>query len=79
VEDRGNISVKGLAVSNMIDQRRGSDVNLNDLIEDSSRKNYMIFIVIIAFIVIRSSRKGIRFTHGLPRDVCDGEMELGEV
>ena len=62
-----------------VEQGGGSDVNLNNLIEDSSGKNDTIFIVVVAFFMVRSSREGIRFTHRLSGYVSDGEVETREV
>jgi len=79
VEDRGDISVKSLTVADTVEQRGGSDINLDNSIEDGSWKNNMIFIVIITFIMVRLSGEGIRFTHRSSRYMHDGEMKSREV
>jgi len=71
--------VKGLTVMNSIEQRGGSYVNLDNSIEDGSRENDTIFIVVITFLMIGLSRESVGFTHRPSRYVGDGEMETGEV
>ena len=71
--------VEGLTVMNSIEQRGGSYVNLDNSIEDGSGENDMVFIVVIAFLMIRSSRESVRFTHRPSGYMGDGEMEMEEV
>ena len=52
---------------------------MDNMIEDGSRENDMIFVVIIAFVMVGSLRKSIRFTHRLSGYVGDGEVEMREV
>jgi len=68
-----------LTVSDTIEQRRGSNINLDDSIEDGSGEDDAIFIIVIAFIMVGSSRESIRFTHRSSGYMCDGEMETREV
>jgi len=68
-----------LIVTDTVKQRGGSDVDLDNLIEDGSRKNNTIFVVTITFVMVRSSREGIRFTHRSSGYMSDGEVEVREV
>ena len=62
-----------------IKQRGSSYINLDNSIEDGSRENDTIFIVVITFLMIRSSRESVGFTHRPSGYMGDGEMETGEV
>jgi len=64
---------------NTVEQGGGSDINLDNLIEDSSGKNDTIFVVVVAFFMLRSLREGIGFTHRLSGYMSDGEVEMREV
>ena len=79
MEDRGDISVKSLTVPDTVEQRGGSDIDLDNLVEDGSRKNNTIFIVIIALVMVRLLREGIGFTHRSSGYMSDGEVEAREV
>ena len=68
-----------MIVTDTVKQRGGSDVDLDNLIEDGSRKNNTIFVVTITFVMVRSSREGIRFTHRSSGYMSDGEVEVREV
>jgi len=71
--------VESLTVTNSIEQRGGSYVNLDSSIEDGSGENDMIFIVIITFLMVRSSRESVGFTHRPSWYMGDGEVETREV
>ena len=79
MENRGNISVESLTVTDSIKQRGSSYINLDNSIEDGSGENDTIFIVVIAFLMIRSSRESIGFTHRPSGYMGDGEVEAREV
>ena len=79
MENRGDISVESLTVTDSIKQRGSSYVNLDNSIEEGSGENDTVFVVIIAFLMTRSSRESIRFTHRPSGYVGDGEMEVREV
>ena len=64
---------------NLIKQRGGSDINLDNPIEEGSRENDTIFVVVLTFIMVGSSGESVGFTHRLSRYVGDGEMEMREV
>ena len=72
-------SIKSLTVTNSIKQRGGSDVDLDNLIEKGSGENNTIFIIVLTFIVIGSSRESIGFTHRSSGYMGDGEVETREV
>jgi len=71
--------VESLTVTNSIEQRGGSYVNLDNSIEDGSRESDMIFVVIIAFLMIGSLRECVGFIHRPSGYVGDGEVETREV
>ena len=71
--------VEGLTVVNSIEQRGGSYINLDNSIEDGSGENDTIFVVVIAFLMIGSSRESVGLTHRPSGCMGDGEMETGEV
>ena len=79
MEDRGDISVKSLTVSNAIEQRRGRNVDLNDTIKNGRGEDDVIFIIIITFLVVGSLRESVRFAHRSSGYMCDGKVESREI
>jgi len=48
--------VKGLTVLDMFEQRRGGNINLDDTIKYGGREDDAVFIIVVAFFMVRSSR-----------------------